>query len=237
MDSDSELNTQIIDPYSQFDSVSQGQYKNYNYDKGLNLLEKITILICIVFIISSGVFGFVSQTAYNRDAQKLEDISQVLAALDQFYINSSTIPSQRAYPISVCSQKPNEVDYEYTLGEYLSGKREKFDSHIYISQDYLPNDPWGKYSQTYSQNSVSTRDCPGIFINSNQNPQDNIYADGRRSCNFNNGNTKQIILRNCYLYGSSSNGDSFELAYFSQSAGRFVIYSKYRDSLYQVSYS
>ncbi len=237
MDSDSQLNSQIVDPYAQFDDGLKKPKINYNYNKKLNSLEKITIAICVFILIGVGLFGFISQTAANRDTQKVEDISQVLIALEQFYNNSSTIPSQRAYPVSVCSQKPNEVDYEYTLSEYLSGSREKFDSHTYIQKQSFPNDPWGQYSTIYSQNRVTTRDCPGVFISEEQNPEDNIYSDRRASCNFNNGDRTQRTLRNCYLYGSSSNGDSFELAYYSESNGRFVIYSRYRDNQYQISYS
>jgi type II secretory pathway pseudopilin PulG len=220
-----------LDPFAQFNpEQSQKQYSRYERKK-LNLLEKATITIALLILIGITAFGFISQSARNRDTQRAEDIRVVLQAIDSFYVNSNLVPSQRAYPIAECSEKLNEVDFEFTLRQYLGGVRVSSDPHAYILPSEFPNDPWGTYDTILNDRDLELRACPKVF-NETTLAGSTIYADGAKSCNF---NQRQNRYKQCYLYTSSNNGDSFELAYYSEAQGNFVIYSRFREEPIRVS--
>jgi hypothetical protein len=214
----------------------QGGYQQYDYEDvvsldkydlsedKLNLLEIGVILFCILSIIGVFIFGFVNQSTKNRDTQRLNDISQILLALDSFYQNSSIDPSQKYYPIASCSAQLNEVDFEYSLKQYLTGKRIEKEPHQYINPSNFPKDPWGMYSQKPNQRKIKLRDCPKVFSEVGANSD--IYTDQGQSCNF---DRKLADYRKCYLYTSSSNGDKFELAYYSEQTGTFMVYSRFQN--------
>lgn len=216
--------------YQQYDYEDVGSLDKYDLYKGkLNLLEVTVILFCIIAIIGVFVFGFFTQSTKNRDIQRVNDLQQILLALDSFYKNSSIDPSQKYYPIANCSAQLNEVDFEYSLKQYLTGQKIEKEPHQYIKPDDFPKDPWGVYSQKFADRKIKIRDCPKIFLT--QNKVDNIYQDGSLGCNF---NRKIADYRKCYLYTSSSNGDKFELAYYSEQTENFVVYSKFQGSSLRV---
>lgn len=214
-----------VDPYYNPNNYS---YTPYNQHIGtveirrINLLEIGLVVIAIILLLVTSLFGFFSQATRNRDLQRQNDISQILTAIGYFYYHSSNNPAERFYPKSECSQKLNEVDFEYTLKQYLTGSRPNIEPHSYINPSDFPRDRWGVYSANFSDRKVNLQDCPQVF---NQNSS-TIYKDGSSSCNFlrkaNNG-----YLR-CYLYSGSQNGDKFELAYFSETQNQFIVYSKFR---------
>jgi type II secretory pathway pseudopilin PulG len=210
------------------DSLSQ--YEKRGNDK-LNLTEVVLILLVIILLIGSFIFGIFTQGTSNRDKQRSNDISQVLIAIESYYQNSDTNPSQRTYPIAVCSSQLNEVDYEYSLAEYLTGNRQVQEPHKYILASDFPTDKSGVYNQNFESRGVKVRDCPKIFPVSNQKGQ--IYSDGRKSCNFKR-NENQYKF--CYLYTSSTSGDEFQLGYFSESKNAFAVYSKFRDGKLKLEY-
>lgn len=209
-------------------------YQNYDYNDNslstydrkterLNWVEIILIVLMIAGLIGVFIFGILSQNNTNRDRQRSNDISQVLLAIDSYYNSSNINPSERVYPIAICSSQLNEVDYEYALAEYLTGKRQEQDPHKYINDENFPTDKSGVYSQTFETRKLPTRDCPKVFPVSNQKGK--IYTDNRKSCNF---NRRASQYKFCYLYTSSTSGDYFQLGYFSESRNAFVVYSKFR---------
>lgn len=215
-------------------------YYNYHYESdsnlysffssflnGLHLLDFVLLFISLVVIVTPFGFGIYAQNISNGIVQKEQDIGQIIIALDQFFANSSTVPSKRLYPIGACGNKPNEVDYEYTLKQHLLGKVTNLDTHIYISEPDFPNDKQGNFSTKISQKQISTRDCPKVFSR-NKNNTDLVYNDGSLSCNFgkDGADTK---YRNCYLYSTDQLGFEYQLSYYDSSNERFVIYKKNRE--------
>jgi len=193
-----------------------------NRRTGMSRLEIGIILVVVALLLTSIILGFVWQDTKNRDIARSTDISSILRALDNFYQNSSLDPDGRAYPKSTCSAKLNEVDYELNLRLALTGKKPNLDPHAYILPENFPRDRSGTYSKTVAQRSVAYR-CPQLL--SSQNSTDSIYSDNWESCNFNQTDGPRF----CYLYTSTANGDTFELASFQESTKLFVIYKKFRD--------
>ncbi len=219
-------------------NLYQSQYSNYQsanqssgnlldqirYSKRLNGLEIITILTSVILLIIVFVFGFVNGQQSNEDAQRLAHIRQVTSALTEFYNNSSAVPSQRSYPIALCSADANEVDFELTLRLSLTGQIKEKDIHAYIQPDNFPTDPSGVYSKSLGKRTVPYR-CPSILpASATSNQSSNIYSDGWDSCNFNKTRNPK-----CYLYASSNNGDTFTVGYYSQLNNKFVLFTKFRD--------
>ena len=216
--------------YQQYDYEDIGSLDKYDLSEGkFNLLEVGVILFCIVAIIGVFVFGVFTQSTKNRDTQRINDLQQILLALDNFYKNSSIDPSQKYYPIASCSAQLNEVDFEYSLKQYLTGQKIEKEPHQYIKPGDFPKDPWGVYSQKFGDRKIKIRDCPKIFVT--QNKTNDIYPDGSSSCNF---NRKIADYNKCYLYTSSSNGDKFELGYYSEQTSSFVVYSRFQNEALRV---
>ncbi|MEI6728101.1 MAG: hypothetical protein WCK98_00495 [bacterium] len=218
--------------------IEEGQvgYQTYDYNdnyqqdyefesKNFNLLEISTALVVLVSLVGIFIWGFFSQSNKNRDAQREIDTQNIIKSINSFYTNSSTIPSRKSYPISQCSERLNEADFEYTLKEYLTGNKKQIDTHQYIKPEDFPSDKWGVYSKTPQDRRVALRDCPKIF-SSIETTASNIYPDGTKSCNFSSKNTNYL---RCYLYTSSNSGDKYQVSYYSEDRGAFVVYSKFRD--------
>lgn len=223
-------------------SNQYGQYNNYQsgyqsanqgggsfldrirYAKRLNGLEIITIVISIILLVSVFVFGFINGQQSSEDAQRSSHMQQVSSALTEYYNNSSAVPSQRTYPIALCSADANEVDFELTLRLALTGKILEKDTHAYIQPNNYPKDINGVYSKSLSRRTVAYR-CPNILPTTvTADPNTNIYSDGWDSCNFSRTRNPK-----CYLYASSNNGDTFTIGYFSQINNRFILFTKFRD--------
>jgi hypothetical protein len=162
--------------------------------------------------------------AINRDQQRRSDISQVQNALDNFYLNTSNIPSRRFYPVAICSGDLNEVDFESTLRNFLTGQKPEVDPHVYIKPENFPKDRWGVYSSTFVERKVPFR-CPNILPAGSTG-----YPDNTPSCNFSP--TRRI--RQCYIYTSSNNGDTYQIGYWSEAQNKFVIYKRFRQEAIQV---
>jgi type II secretory pathway pseudopilin PulG len=214
----------------------QEHYQNYDYNdsyqqdyefqsKNFNLLEITTALLVLLSLLGVLVWGFFSQSTKNRDRQREIDIQNIIKAVNSFYTNSSTIPSRKSYPIAECSERLNEADFEYTLKQYLTGAKKQIDTHQYVKPQDFPSDRWGVYSTSVQNRRVALRDCPKLF-SSIQTIDSNIYPDGTKSCNFSSRNSGFL---KCYLYTSSNSGDKYQVAYYSEDRGAFVVYSKFRD--------
>lgn len=196
------------------------------YSKRLNGLEILVIVLFVVFLIISFVLGFIAAAQANEDAQRLTHINQVNSALNEYYNNSSAVPSQRSYPVAICSADANEVDFELTLRLALTGQIKEKDTQAYIDLNNYPRDIGGYYSKTLASRKIAYR-CPSRLsssTSSNSSANTNIYSDGWESCNFSKASSPK-----CYLYASSNNGDTFTLGYYSQVSNRFVLFTKFRD--------
>jgi hypothetical protein len=199
-------------------------FDQIRYSKRINGLEILTILFCVIVLIASFAMGFLNAQQSNEDAQRFAHIDQVNNALIEFYNNSSAVPSQRSYPIAICSADANEVDFELTLRLSLTGKIKEKDIHAYIEPSNFPKDIAGQYSKSLANRKVPYR-CPALASpETTTNSSADIYADGWESCNFNKRTNPK-----CYLYASSNNGDTFTLGYFSQQQNRFILFTKFRD--------
>lgn len=214
---------------------------NYSQNsiRRINLLEIGLVVFSLILLCSVFYWGFYSQTLVNKDRQKNYDITQViLPALFDFYKNSASTENQRFYPKAQCSGDLNEVDYELSLRQYLTGQKPEVEIHEYIPNNLFPRDRNGFYSQTLDTRKVPYR-CPNLLtgFNNNQNKLDIQTYTNFPSCNFRSSNflidqsgRRKTVPRylNCYLYTSSNTGDSFRLGYFSQARKCFVIYQRYR---------
>jgi hypothetical protein len=199
--------------------------------RGVNGFEVLIVIIGLIAMVVSGLVGFNIQSAVNRDLQRKHDINQVLIAINQFYINSDPIPSNRKFPSASCSSRANEVDYEFSLKQQLTGQRREVDTHAYIKLQDFPLDPWGIYSVNVSERQIPIRNCSsgGIFAQNNSK----VYPDGAQSCNFRSSDQK---FRNCYLYTSNPSRDQFELAYYSESRSGFVTFARSNDNQVRESF-
>ena len=224
--------------YSQGYNPNPYPQPEYNYTGGsfgssyrrINILEIATVLISIIALIGVFWWGLSTQNAINRDKQRAQDISQIIAALLEFYKSSNTIPSQRAYPKATCSESLNEVDFEYGLRRALTGKSVQLDTHVYINPDDYPSDKSGVYATTFKERKIPYRCTEKLNLTAGATTDTQIYADGTKSCNFNQAQKYTL----CYLYTSSNNGDTFRVGYYKESSGSFVVYRKFRDEPIQV---
>lgn len=209
--------------YTNLQTTSKGRF---------NGIEFVTICICILSLILALIVGFWNQNNKNRDLQKQYDMENLLIpSLVEFYENSGSTENRRFYPKAVCSQNINEVDYEMILRQYLSGQMIEVETHTYLPSSSFPRDKSGIYSQNFNQRKVEYR-CPeklNFRSSAGQSSSGSIYSDFP-SCNF-----RRRLYNNCYLYTSTSSGDKFELAYFSEGTGCFVVYSKFRNNSAQRS--
>ena len=204
-----------------FDSTQQRSFR------GFNGLEFVVILLSILLILGSLFWGFWDQSNKNADIQKRFDIENILIpSLGEFYKNSSANENQRFFPKANCSNDLNEVDYEFTLRQHLAGLLPQIENHAYIQPDQFPRDRKGVYSDTWKGRKTTYR-CPERLGASSANVQTNnkIYPDFQ-SCNF----ARNLGLKNCYIYTSSTSGDAFKIGYLSQQTDCFVIYSSFRGS-------
>jgi hypothetical protein len=218
------------DQYGYVQQSSGGIFESFSSGKRVNALEIGLIIISILGLIGIFWWGFANQGAINRDKQRFADISNVSDALDEFYKNSSLVPSQRFYPKAPCSESLNEVDFEYTMRNYLTGRVPEVESHIYIDSQKFPKDNWGEYSQTFGQRKVPYR-CTQNLGSDTLSSDSLVYSDKSPSCNF----SKKLGYQKCYLYTSSNNGDTYQLGYFKEETSKFVIYSKFRDDRIKVA--
>ena len=209
--------------YQGYSNSFQG-YSGSSYRR-INILEIGTVLVSVVLIVGIFIWGLNSQNQINRDRQRNHDINEVITALEDFYINTSTIPSRRFYPISVCSGSLNEVDFELTLRQHLTGALPEIDTHTYIQPDRFPRDKWGDYATTFGDRRVDFR-CPEkLTFNEQVTTNTQIYSDGYPTCNF----SSRRGVNRCYLYTSSTSGDTFKIGYFQESSNQFIIYTKFRE--------
>ncbi len=185
-------------------------------------LELTVIVLSLLALAGTFTWGYLSQGAKNRDLQRRMHIENVVAAIDSFYENSSTELAKKKYPISNCTSSLNAVDYEFTLKQHLTGQIRELDAHQYVNPEDFPNDPWGTYSTTLGDRKIPYPCANFIPSNSNQ-----IYSDGTESCNFSS--SLENRYRKCYIYQSSSNGESFSIGYFSEELNNFVVFEKFRN--------
>jgi len=186
----------------------------------INGLELILVIICVIAVIGVSVYGFNVKNAQNRDEQRGLFIREVTLALDEYYKNSSRIPSDRNYPKSVCSGDLNEVDFELTLRNHLTGLVPEKDNHAYIDPQKFPSDTWGSYVSTFESRPFAHRCAERL----NLGKSGQIYYDSRNSCLF----KPSLGYNKCFLY-NSVNGDSYQIGYFSESTKQFIVFEKFRD--------
>lgn len=181
----------------------------------------LELLMIVIPIVVSLVLFSINFDKHLKDNQKVFQIQQVIQALRLFYQDSSNVEMRRTYPVSLSSTL-NEVDYEYTLQRHLTGLT-SLNRHAYILPSDFPSDPWGTYSQNFTNRPVPYKRLEKLPFPADQNS----YPEGFKSCNFNGSNTEYA---RCYLYSSSGSGDSFSLAYYSEVRQGFVIYSETRNN-------
>jgi hypothetical protein len=222
-------NNYYQDPYSVGSPSNQAQFtppKKIFWSflpSGFNRFESLIIVLCLSTLTISFLIGYFQEQKINRDLQRQEHIEKVVQALDAYYLNSSKILSARKYPVSSCSSRLNPVDYEFTVKQHLTGKRKEFSTNNYLEGFDFPNDPKGIYSETFESRKIDLTSCPSQFNNTAKS----IYPDKTASCNFSSGKDKKYKM--CYTYASSSVGDQYQIAYYSEAKGKFQIYSKLRN--------
>jgi hypothetical protein len=196
--------------------------RRFRFPSRFNSLESTVIVLCISLLSWTFIWGYTDQGRVNRDIQRQVHMNKVVEALDAYYRNSSKLASKRAYPISRCKGELNSVDYEFTLQQHLTGKVTKLDTNNYFKDFEFPTDPWGEYTTT-SDKRTSVFPCAQLYANNNGT----IYENGQQSCDFMTTGKKK--LKYCYSYKSDNNGESYELAYYSEAQDKFQTFSKYRD--------
>lgn len=226
-------NNQFQEPYQQPGAKKPFKYnpktlwKNFiHHTLGLELSKtgKIALSVASIFLIASFIFGIFTPIGQKQDEQKKHDMGQIAQALDSFYYNSSSIKGKRSYPLSVCSSSPNEIDFESTLRQILTGKNTQINSHQYISPEKYPKDLQGDYTS-----SLEKRENPSECAKA---VSEVAYKGIGDVCDFNKESSPE-----CYLYTSSATGDKYQIGYYSQEVKSLVIFEKNRDKpLIQVIY-
>jgi hypothetical protein len=214
--------------YNQANSY-EGYENEYAYNGRYQFFSGFEIIIigmAIISLIGSFTYGIIATGPVNRDSQRVFDITQITLALDSFYLNSSTIPSERYYPISFCDGAINTVDYELTLREYLTGKKIEKETRVYINPNDWRSDPWGTYSKTLGERKTPLKCQDSLQISSGDKNQA-IYSDNQSSCNYSSIQPNKSYYQ-CYLYGSSVNGDKYSIGYYNEEKNLMVITTKRR---------
>jgi hypothetical protein len=202
---------------------------NYDYSakyESLHILDYVCILISFLLISLPLLFGIINQNVFNQVAQKEFHMTQLKNALDSFFIASSNVPSERKYPISVCSGQPNEVDYEYTLARHISGAETNLNTFAYIKEKDFPFDPYGVYSTTKNNRPIKLRPCDSVF--SKEDDVNKVYSGNLKSCNFQKSHPDSKF-RNCYIYGTDNGGFVYQLGYYDEIKDKYVIFTKRRE--------
>jgi hypothetical protein len=219
-----------IEPNASYEYTNQnyGEYgmEDTNQYQMFNGWELIILVLAVIALISALIYGVIAKGPSNRDSQRIFDINQVSLALDSFYTNSNLVPSERYYPISGCDGAANTVDYEYTLREYLTGKKVEKETRVFVKQNDWRVDQWGTYSNTLADRKISLK-CQSLLRVDPNNKTVPIYGDGTQSCNYSSSQSNSAYYK-CYLYGSSVNGDKYTLGYYSEEKNQMVITTKFR---------
>ncbi len=206
------------DYYSKYSSG----YEKAKKDPVITGLEAVLVLFSVLLLAGSFGFGVINSRPINQDKKKRHDINQIIAALDMYYINSDSIENKRTYPVAVCADQANEIDFEYTLRNHLSGQNQNENSHAFIPSELFPRDDWGRYSIKFENRQVPFDCAKEITHGANGE----VYPNGYPSCNF---SLSRKDFQKCYLYGSSVNGDSYKLVYYSEANDYLVRIDKFRD--------
>ena len=111
--------------YANYYQVAEEYPENTGWSWNIfNGLEWTVIALMIVSLLTVTFWGFFVQEAKNRDIQRFNHFTQtIVPALDGFYANSAATESARRYPIAKCSPDLNEVDFELTLRQSLTGQQ------------------------------------------------------------------------------------------------------------------
>jgi hypothetical protein len=206
--------------YGEYGAEDNSQYQTFNG------WELIIMVFSVIILVVALIYGVIAKGPSNRDSQRIFDMNQVSLALDSFYTNSNLIPSQRYYPISACDGSANTVDYEYTLREYLTGKKVEKETRVFVKPSDWKFDQWGTYSNSLGDRKIVQKCQPLLRLDPN-NKTAPIYSDGTQSCNYSSSQNNSAFYK-CYLYGSSVNGDKYTLGYYSEEKGQMVISTKFR---------
>lgn len=210
------------DPYGGFSGGYSGGFSSF---KRINGLEIIVVLVCIFSLITAFLWGLLTTNAENRDLQRRQDITQVVSALQSYYKNSSGVPSERKYPVALCSADLNEVDFESTVRLALTGQLKNVEPHAYINPGDFPKDRSGTYNVDFASRKVPFR-CPQLIGGSSTTK----YSDDYPGCNF----SSSAGYKFCYLYTSSNNGDQYQVGYYSESLKKFIVYQQFREEAIKV---
>ncbi len=217
---------QFKESYQQYNNPVNRNSKSTK-KKSIDIVMIVVFFLGVALIASMVYFGYSKKSKSLADEQRLHDISQVVKALDQFYMNSSSLPGNRYYPIAICSSELNEVDYEYTLKKALAGSVDNLSSHSYIFAGDFPRDRDGNYTDFLVGDSPEHRCLDNIPIE-----KDFVsYPDGSQRCKFDLGSNKS-----CYLYTSSANGDFYRIAFFARSSKKFIVIEKKRNEPLKISF-
>ncbi len=218
---------------------ANNSYNGYDYSGEnsagrINGLEIIVVVVVLIAVIISSVLGYFAGKRENQDAQKSHDIAEVIKSLNYFYA------ANNAYPIRQCSEDLNPIDFELTLERNLTGKVSKIGTSKYLKGD-LPRDFTGEYTNNYNSY-IYNLPCASL-IQDTVTKTGQVYQNGVEACNYNRSpvktknNPNAKILFRCYLYTSSVSGDKYSLGYYSETMGKFVIYTKFRADKIVLSYS
>ena len=183
-------------------------------------INRIIIALGVIVLISLVWSGFSNQKRVNDDKNKIKDISFVVGLLDQFYQDSSAFIEERHYPVARCSAELNTFDYEYTFRRNILGISPSENTHAYLQVSNFPYDSLGSY--TSQIDSAGNNQCrKGLpLLESGAK----TFSDQSKMCQFDSAKKP-----NCYLYTTSTNGDSYKISYYSTSKNAFVIYTRFRD--------
>jgi type II secretory pathway pseudopilin PulG len=204
-----------------------------NYDR-FHFFDYVLIGISIVSVLAAIVFGVIEQNQVNEITKKDNDITEVIKALDMYYVDSNKIPSEQTYPLALCNGRPNEVDFEFTLKNALAGDDKSKNTFAYIDKKNFPIDTSGEYNTKISDKKVKLRDCSRVF--GSKKIVDYIYPNQDMSCSFDKDNADPKY-KNCYIYSTDTLGFEYKIGYYDQYKNYFVIYTKVRNQPLQKNIS
>jgi hypothetical protein len=213
------------------------------YDRSLGRRGRLIVITGLLLLASLFALGFFHQKDIRDDGNKVGDMAYIITALNSYYDDSSEFIESRKYPISRCSSNLNSFDFEYTLRKALTGKNIGDTTQNYIDDQNYPYDKLGKYVSKFSEYDgmkteligahIPIQNCRDALPHTESGAEKNSYFDNHAICTFDNRfdmlKFDFFTNRNCYLYTSTSNGDSYKLAYYSSARNAYVVYSQYRN--------
>ena len=136
-------------------------------DKSISMVGKSLLVGFIILNILALVFGLYRGRQQGINNNKRNDITSVIAMLDQYYDASATSNVDKSYPIAECTSELNSYDYDVSLKQALASV---------VTTDQMPFDELGNYSKNNPRTDCETVDTNYCQLDLKNNKNCYVYT-------------------------------------------------------------